>query len=40
MPEDKKLRNKTHAGIFYNSGYKVNTEFNGEVYNITYDLTK
>jgi len=26
--------------IFHNSGYKVNTEFDGEVYNITYDLTK
>jgi hypothetical protein len=25
--------------IFHNSGYKVNTEFDGEVYNITYDLT-
>jgi len=25
--------------IFYNSGYKVNTEFDGEVYNVTYDLT-
>ena len=32
--------NKPMLAIFYNSGYKVNTEFDGEVYNITYDLTK
>jgi acyl-CoA hydrolase/RimJ/RimL family protein N-acetyltransferase len=32
--------NKAMLAIFYNSGYKVNTEFDGEVYNITYDLTK
>jgi acyl-CoA hydrolase/RimJ/RimL family protein N-acetyltransferase len=32
--------NKPMLTIFYNSGYKVNTEFDGEVYNITYDLTK
>jgi len=32
--------NKPMLAIFYNSGYKVNTEFNGEVYNVTYDLTK
>jgi acyl-CoA hydrolase len=31
--------NKPMLTIFYNSGYKVNTEFDGEVYNITYDLT-
>jgi len=32
--------NKPMLTIFYNSGYKVNTEFDGEVYNVTYDLTK
>ena len=32
--------NKPMLAVFHNSGYKVNTEFNGEVYNITYDLTK
>jgi len=32
--------NKPMLTIFYNSGYKVNTEFDGEVYNITYDLTR
>jgi acyl-CoA hydrolase/RimJ/RimL family protein N-acetyltransferase len=32
--------NKPMLAIFYSSGYKVNTEFDGEVYNITYDLTK
>jgi len=32
--------NKPMLAIFYNSGYKVNTEYDGEVYNITYDLTK
>jgi len=31
--------NKPMLAIFYNSGYKVNTEFDGEVYNVTYDLT-
>jgi acyl-CoA hydrolase len=31
--------NKPMLTIFYNSGYKVNTEFDGEVYNVTYDLT-
>jgi len=31
--------NKPMLVIFHNSGYKVNTEFDGEVYNITYDLT-
>jgi hypothetical protein len=25
--------------IFHNSGFKVNTTFDGEVYNISYDLT-
>jgi acyl-CoA hydrolase/RimJ/RimL family protein N-acetyltransferase len=32
--------NKPMLAIFHNSGYKVNTEFDGEVYSITYDLTK
>ena len=32
--------NKPMLAIFYSSGYKVNTEFDGEVYNIAYDLTK
>lgn len=32
--------NKPMLAIFHNSGYKVNTEFDGEVYNITYDLVK
>jgi acyl CoA:acetate/3-ketoacid CoA transferase beta subunit/RimJ/RimL family protein N-acetyltransferase len=32
--------NKPMLAIFYNSGYKVNTEFDGEVYHITYDLIK
>lgn len=31
--------NKAMLSIFYNSGYKVNTEFDGDVYSITYDLT-
>ena len=33
MPE-----NKAMLAIFQNSGYRVNTEFDGEVYNISYDL--
>jgi acyl-CoA hydrolase len=32
--------NKPMLAIFYNSGYKVNTEFDGEVYHINYDLVK
>jgi len=32
--------NKPMLGIFYNSGYTVNTEFDGDVYSITYDLKK
>ncbi len=32
--------NKPMLAIFYNTGYKVNTEFDGEVYSIWYDLTK
>jgi len=31
--------NKPMLAIFHNSGYRVNTEFDGEVYNITYELT-
>ena len=27
-------------GTFLHSGYKVNTEFDGGVYSVTYDLTK
>jgi len=30
--------NKAMLTVFYNSGFKVNTEFDGEVYSITYDL--
>ncbi len=30
--------NKAMLAIFHNSGFKVNTEFDGEVYSITYDL--
>ncbi len=32
--------NKSMLAIFHNSGYKVNTEFDGDVYNIAYDLKK
>ena len=32
--------NKPMLAIFHNSGYKVNTEFDGEVYNIVYDLAR
>ena len=32
--------NKPMLTIFYNSGYKVNTEFDGDVYSIMYDLTE
>jgi len=31
--------NKPMLAIFHNTGYQVKTEFDGEVYNITYDLT-
>ncbi len=31
--------NKPMLSIFHNSGYKVNTEFDGEVYHIEYDLS-
>ena len=32
--------NKAMLAIFYNSGYKINTEFDGDSYTITYDLTQ
>jgi len=32
--------NKPMLSIFYNSGYKVKTEFDGQVYKIEYDLTE
>jgi len=32
--------NRPMLAVFHNSGYKVNTEFDGDVYSITYDLTK
>ncbi len=32
--------NKLMLAVFYNSGYKVNTEFDGEVYNIKYGIEK
>jgi acyl-CoA hydrolase len=32
--------NEPMLTIFHNSGYKINTEFDGETYDITYDLTK
>jgi GNAT superfamily N-acetyltransferase len=32
--------NKPMLAIFHNSGYKVNTEFDGQVYNISYELKK
>jgi acyl-CoA hydrolase/RimJ/RimL family protein N-acetyltransferase len=32
--------NKPMLAVFHNSGYKVSTEFDGDVYSITYDLTK
>lgn len=32
--------NEAMLAIFHNSGYKVNTKFDGYVYDITYDLTK
>ncbi len=32
--------NKPMLAIFHNSGFKVNTEFDGEAYSITFDLTK
>jgi RimJ/RimL family protein N-acetyltransferase/acyl CoA:acetate/3-ketoacid CoA transferase beta subunit len=32
--------NRAMLTVFHNSGYKVNTEFDGEAYSITYDLTR
>jgi RimJ/RimL family protein N-acetyltransferase len=32
--------NEPMLTIFHNSGYKINTEFDGETYDITYDLTR
>jgi len=31
--------NEPMLAIFHNSGHKVNTEFDGYAYDITYDLT-
>ena len=33
-------QNKAMLNIFYNSGFKINTEFDGDAYTITYDLKK
>ncbi|MDD5063163.1 MAG: GNAT family N-acetyltransferase [Phycisphaerae bacterium] len=32
--------NKAMLSVFHNSGYKVNTEFDGEVYSVTYSLAE
>jgi acyl-CoA hydrolase/RimJ/RimL family protein N-acetyltransferase len=32
--------NRPMLAIFQNSGYRVNVEFDGDVYNVSYDLTK
>jgi len=32
--------NRAMLAIFHNSGYKVNTEFDGDVYSVTYSLAK
>jgi acyl-CoA hydrolase len=32
--------NKSMLTLFYNSGYRINTEFDGDSYSITYDLVK
>ena len=32
--------NKAMLAIFYNSGYKINTEFDGDSYSITYEIGK
>lgn len=32
--------NRSMLAIFQNSGYRVNVEFDGDVYNVAYDLTK
>jgi GNAT superfamily N-acetyltransferase len=31
-------QNKAMLAVFHNSGYNIKTEFDGEVYDITYDL--
>ncbi len=33
-------KNRAMLNVFHNSGYKINTEFDGEAYHITYDLRK
>ena len=33
-------QNKAMLSMFYNSGFKINTEFDGDAYTITYDLKK
>lgn len=33
-------KNRAMLTVFHNSGYKVNTEFDGEAYSITYDLSR
>jgi acyl-CoA hydrolase/GNAT superfamily N-acetyltransferase len=33
-------KNKAMLNVFYNSGYSINTNFDGDTYNITYDLKK
>jgi RimJ/RimL family protein N-acetyltransferase/acyl CoA:acetate/3-ketoacid CoA transferase beta subunit len=33
-------RNKAMLAIFHNSGYRINTEFDGEAYSIMFDLAK
>ncbi|MDZ7724587.1 MAG: GNAT family N-acetyltransferase [candidate division KSB1 bacterium] len=32
--------NKAMLAVFHNSGYSIHTEFDGEVYDITYDLAE
>jgi GNAT superfamily N-acetyltransferase len=32
--------NEAMLAIFHNSGYKINTKFDGDAYDITYDLTE
>jgi len=32
--------NEVMLAIFLNSGYKINTKFDGYAYDVTYDLTK
>ena len=33
-------KNKAMLNVFYNSGYSINTKFDGDTYNISYDLDK